>query len=63
MTGSRFKHRALTSALVVLLCYVAPVLHAQEIPARLSDEAYWLMVNDFSEDGGYFRSDGGPPTK
>jgi hypothetical protein len=29
----------------------------QAIPARLSDEAFWRMVVDFSEPGGSFRSD------
>ena len=33
------------------------VVTAQELPARLSDEAFWKMINDFSEEGGYFRSD------
>ena len=27
------------------------------IPARLSDQAFWQMVSDFSEPGGFFRSD------
>ena len=30
---------------------------AQELPARLSDEAFWKLVTDFSEPGGYFLSD------
>src|SRR4051812_32959606 len=30
---------------------------AQQVPDRLSDQTFWLMVNDFSEAGGYFRSD------
>jgi hypothetical protein len=29
----------------------------EPIPERLSDEAFWSMVTDFSENGGYFRSD------
>ena len=37
----------------------APVARvwADELPSRLSDKAFWQMVNDFSEGGGYFRSD------
>ena len=27
------------------------------IPARISDEAFWRMVSDYSEPGGFFRSD------
>src|SRR5438132_9257941 len=30
---------------------------AEELPKQLSDEAFWNMVTDFSEAGGYFRSD------
>jgi hypothetical protein len=30
---------------------------AQGIPARLTDEAFWRLVTDFSEPGGFFRSD------
>jgi hypothetical protein len=30
---------------------------AVEIPARLSDSTFWRMVTDFSEPGGFFRSD------
>ena len=29
----------------------------QGIPARLTDEAFWRMVTEFSEPGGFFRSD------
>jgi hypothetical protein len=28
-----------------------------DLPARLSDQDYWKLINDFSEPGGYFRSD------
>jgi len=30
---------------------------AQDIPARLADSTFWRMVTQFSEPGGYFRSD------
>jgi len=33
----------------------APV--ADTLPGRLSDREFWSMVTEFSEDGGYFRSD------
>src|SRR5690242_4249453 len=28
---------------------------AESLPSRLNDEAFWHMVSDLSEDGGYFR--------
>jgi len=31
--------------------------NAAQIPERLSDSAFWRMVTEFSEPGGYFRSD------
>src|SRR5262249_4114768 len=34
----------------------APLFHAAEpLPDKLSDEAFWKMITDFSEEGGYFR--------
>src|SRR5712671_5771131 len=32
-------------------------LLAESLPSRLSDEAFWHMVTDFSEPNGFFRSD------
>ncbi len=32
-------------------------LHAQELPSKLSDAEFWKLVTDFSEPGGFFRSD------
>jgi hypothetical protein len=32
-------------------------LAAQSIPARLADTTFWRLVNEFSEPGGFFRSD------
>src|SRR5262245_27400158 len=34
-----------------------PLLATEELPQQLSDEAFWSMVTEFSETGGYFRSD------
>src|SRR5690348_2948135 len=34
-----------------------PASQATGIPSRLSDSSFWQMVTDFSEPGGYFRSD------
>ena len=41
----------------VLFFAPTPLKSAEELPSQLSDEAFWRMVSDFSEDGGYFRSD------
>src|SRR5215475_1007085 len=35
----------------------SPRAASEPIPAQLSDEAFWNMVTEFSENGGYFRSD------
>jgi hypothetical protein len=32
-------------------------LSAESLPSRLSDEAFWHLVSDFSEPNGFFRSD------
>lgn len=49
------------TALSVLIASIrlasSPRLGSEPIPAQLSDEAFWNMVNEFSETGGYFRSD------
>jgi hypothetical protein len=50
---------AVAMLLIMGAVSVAPrVLSApQNIPERLTDEAFWRMVSEFSEMGGYFRSD------
>jgi hypothetical protein len=35
----------------------APIARAQELPSKLSDSQFWKLVTDFSEGGGFFRSD------
>src|SRR5215475_5266504 len=35
----------------------SPRAASEPIPAQLSDEAFWNMVTEFSENSGYFRSD------
>lgn len=42
-----------TLALAPLRAYVA----ADTLPARLSDQEFWKIIGDFSEDNGQFRSD------
>ena len=35
----------------------SPLVATDRLPPQLSDEAFWNMVSEFSETGGYFRSD------
>ena len=61
------RHRVVVALLAVLV--VAGVLtfrqgpgpgtplSAESLPSRLSDEAFWGLVSDFSEPNGFFRSD------
>jgi hypothetical protein len=46
--------RLLFVSLVVVVS-IASTLHASELPAKISDEAFWAMISDFSEPDGYFR--------
>lgn len=56
----RIRHRfdrltwVVALALVVLPC--SPVA-SQQLPTKLSDSAFWHLITDVSEPGGYFRSD------
>src|SRR5689334_3475181 len=34
---------------------LVPFRAAEPLPSKLSDEAFWKMITDFSEEGGYFR--------
>ncbi len=43
--------------LVIVFVFSVTLNAAEEIPAQLTDEAFWKLVADFSEPGGYFRSD------
>src|SRR5262245_4600539 len=45
-------------AVAIALClFFSVAWSAQELPVRLSDEAFWNLVSDFSEPGGRFVSD------
>ena len=48
---------ALTLMLVSLLLSGVSFRAADPLPAQLSDEAFWQIVEDYSEDGGYFSSE------
>jgi len=44
--------------IVIALCFsLTRVWSAAELPAQLSDEAFWQLVTEFSEPGGHFPSD------
>ena len=40
---------------IALLPFLIPVRAAESLPEKLSDEAFWKTITDFSEEGGYFR--------
>jgi len=45
---------------VLAVCALAGayrLIAAEPLPAQLSDEAFWSLITDFSEPGGFFRSD------
>jgi hypothetical protein len=60
---SKIRRRTLLAVLSALLALAGPLVltshprAAEAMPAQLSDEAFWNMVTEFSETGGYFRSD------
>jgi hypothetical protein len=54
----KIRHHAFNIAVVVLLfvSIAAPSFRAAEpLPDKLTDEAFWKLVNDLSEEGGSFR--------
>lgn len=59
MLSSRMRYRILTLvAAWMLVCGTpTPRLTGQGLPERLDDRVFWSIVTDFSEAGGYFRSD------
>src|SRR5215510_8758486 len=48
---------ALLALLAALVLQRAPRAAADSLPSRLTDEAFWQLVTDFSEPNGFFRSD------
>src|SRR3989442_12944875 len=64
MTGSIARTLRSTAASLLLVLFaslcVTPavrVVTPSELPARINDQAFWHLVVDFSEAGGFFRSD------
>src|SRR5438874_2479620 len=54
---SHAPHRIRLALVLVLCVFFGIAWSAQEMPARLSDQAFWKIVTDFSEPGGRFISD------
>src|SRR5581483_2071632 len=47
-----------SSVLALSFTFAPPVRAAADsLPARLSDQDFWKLINELSEDNGYFRSD------
>src|SRR5215467_13914302 len=59
----KIRRRTFIAVLSALLSLASPLVltshprAAEALPAQLSDEAFWNLVTEFSEAGGYFRSD------
>src|SRR5262245_59371612 len=61
----RFRTRRLLLSLVAFVALAGalsyrprpPAAATENLPSRLSDEAFWQLVTDFSEPNGFFRSD------
>jgi hypothetical protein len=51
----RLKMGSAVLTAVLLALTVAPSRAADTIPAQLTDAAYWKMISDFSEPGGFFQ--------
>src|SRR5207244_178717 len=57
------RRRIILATATAIIAFLGPLsltsspLAAESLPSQLSDEAFWNMVNEFSEPGGYFRSD------
>src|SRR5947207_13428737 len=55
----RFSLFAVALLLLLVAALFAPRVHvaSDTLPKQLSDRAFWQMIVDFSEPGGFFRSD------
>ena len=47
----------LAASFSVLRCTAAPPVPPDNLPSQIDDDAFWGMISEFSEPGGYFRSD------
>src|SRR5438094_10583260 len=58
------RRRIVLAAVIALIVFLGPLsltpsslVATDSLPAELSDQAFWKLVTDFSESGGFFRSD------
>src|ERR1051326_9610400 len=57
------RRRIILAAATAVFAFLGPLslssrpLATDELPKQLSDDAFWSLVSEFSEPGGYFRSD------
>src|SRR5881409_442225 len=51
------EHRLRLTVIVAVCVLLGIAWSAQQLPVRLSDEAFWKLLTDFSEPGGRFASD------
>lgn len=51
------RHIILSLSLLLFASFSFVFVAAEQLPSQLSDETFWKLVTDFSEEGGYFRSD------
>src|SRR5260370_468975 len=47
----------IVAAVVCLFAGTLRLVATEELPAQLTDETFWRLITDFSESGGFFRSD------
>ena len=55
--GIMIKPRYVCASVVAFLLLVNVFISAAPVPQQLSDEQFWKMATEFSEDDGFFRSD------
>ncbi len=51
------RRRSVLAPALTLVLLFRSIAAAEELPRQLSDEVFWQLVTEFSEPGGYFRSD------
>ena len=47
--------RSVLKCCIALILFALPFRGSEPLPAKLSDDAFWKMITDFSEANGYFR--------
>src|SRR5579872_7435383 len=59
LSRHRFSLMLAVLSLVLVAALAAPRVHvaSNALPKQLTDRAFWQMIVDFSERGGFFRSD------